>query len=460
MDEKADNRRLEIMEIAVKNSAIASQLEKEISWLNQVVDTALTLYFKNESEFDSIYAISPPEFDEDLPYAELIRHNQFGYQERIILALALLPILRPQSLDVFKIKNKNVNAEFAEFGGLMEGSKQAFIPTIETAMFILAGDSLNRRIDFIQKFTPQHKIFKGGIIEKEIDQKNWFDLPLRIHSKLLNKLLTGDEALPEFGAKFPAQEIRSKLEWEDLIVDDSVKLSLLEIEDWLKYRTLILEDWVLDGSLKKGFRALFYGPPGTGKTLAATLIGKSCNKPVFRVDLSMVVSKYIGETEKNLAGLFDMADGHDWILFFDEADALFGQRTQTKGANDRYANQEVSYLLQRIEDYNGLVILATNLKDNIDEAFSRRFQATVQFNRPGKKERELLWNNYVFSKFDLDDDIDKNQIVNDYELTGGELINILRYCSVRAAKRSEKRLNAGDILSGIKREYDKTNKTF
>lgn len=216
----------------------------------------------------------------------------------------------------------------------------------------------------------------------------------------------------------------------------------------------------MGGALKRGFRALFYGAPGTGKTMAATLLGKSTGKPVFRIDLSMIVSKYIGETEKNLGNLFDMAEDKDWILFFDEADALFGKRTQTKGSNDRHANQEVSYLLQRIEDYPGLVILATNLKDNIDDAFSRRFQVAVEFIRPGIKERRILWDNYLFSKFEFEDSFPIDQVVEEYDVTGGEIINVLRYCAIRAAKRNEKKILIDDVLSGIKREYKKVNKTL
>ena len=134
--------------------------------------------------------------------------------------------------------------------------------------------------------------------------------------------------------------------------------------------------------LKKGFRTLFCGPPGTGKTFTAGLIGTCTGKPVYRIDLSMVVSKYIGDTEKNLEQLFARAEDKGWILFFDEADAIFGKRTSVRDAHDKYANQEVSYLLQRIEDYNGLVILATNMKYNIDPGFIRRFSSILDSRSP------------------------------------------------------------------------------
>jgi len=124
---------------------------------------------------------------------------------------------------------------------------------------------------------------------------------------------------------------------------------------------------------------LFIGAPGTGKKILASLIGQQSGKEVYRIDLSMVVSKYIGETEKNLSKIFDAAEHKNWILFFDEADALFGKRTNVRDAHDKYANQEVAYLLQKIENYNGLVLLATNMKNNIDEAFTRRLQSIIHF---------------------------------------------------------------------------------
>jgi len=129
----------------------------------------------------------------------------------------------------------------------------------------------------------------------------------------------------------------------------------------------------------KNKRILFVGAPGTGKKIAASLIGQQLGIDVYRIDLSMVVSKYIGETEKNLKKIFDEAEHKNWILFFDEADALFGKRTNVRDAHDKYANQEIAYLLQRIENYNGIVILATSIKNNIDEAFKRRLQTIIHF---------------------------------------------------------------------------------
>jgi SpoVK/Ycf46/Vps4 family AAA+-type ATPase len=167
--------------------------------------------------------------------------------------------------------------------------------------------------------------------------------------------------------------------WNDLLLDKETLKQVDEIKTWLKNSSSAKPDSSLKKKPKAGYRTLFYGPAGTGKTSTAALIGKELNKPVYKVDLSMAVSKYIGETEKNLELIFAHAKDKDWILFFDEADALFGKRTEPKDSHDKYANQEVSYLLQRMEDYNGLVILATNMKSNIDKAFTRRFNSILRF---------------------------------------------------------------------------------
>ncbi len=436
-------------------------LEREFEWFESVVNASLTLYFQNECEVDSIYELSPPEFGpSNSSYAQFIEENKLGFEERIILALALIHHLKPQSLDVFLIKNQHLNCDFSEFGGVKDNSANGFVPTINTASFILSGSSLELRMQFMKNFDESHFFFKSGILKLDSEQDFSLDQALSVSNEYLHLLITGKKVLPQYNSRFPAKEISTKLDWNDLVVETIVQDQITEIMEWLKHSDLILKQWGLSKTLKSGYRALFHGPPGTGKTFAATLLGKATERPVFRVDLSMVVSKYIGETEKNLGRLFDEAENKHWILFFDEADALFGKRTQTKGANDRYANQEVAYLLQRIEDFSGLVILATNLNSNIDEAFSRRFQSMVYFPKPGAKERKKLWKNLLLKNFELENPNQLEEIAEKYELSGGEMINVLRYCAIQAAKREERTIRCNDILVGIRREYNKSNKTI
>src|SRR4029077_7397773 len=162
----------------------------------------------------------------------------------------------------------------------------------------------------------------------------------------------------------------------------STLTELDEIKQWVLHGSTLLHGWNMRHKLQPGFTSLFYGHPGTGKTLSACLLGKHCGCDVYKIDLSLIVSKYIGETEKNLGRIFDVAEHKGWILFFDEADALFGKRTRVSDSHDRFANQEISFLLQRIEEFDGVVILASNIKENIDDAFVRRFHSVVHFPMP------------------------------------------------------------------------------
>jgi len=210
--------------------------------------------------------------------------------------------------------------------------------------------------------------------------------------------------------------------------------------------------------LRPGMRSLFYGPPGTGKTLTASLLGQVTGHEVYKVDLAIVISKYIGETEKNLATLFDKAEHKNWILFFDEADSLFGKRTQVRDSHDRYANQEVSFLLQRIETFDGLVILASNLANNVDEAFSRRFEQIIHFPMPRKAERLQLWQKGLPQNIKLDADIDLAQLANRYEISGGSVMNVIRHACMKAISREQNILLLADISEGIRREFAKENR--
>jgi SpoVK/Ycf46/Vps4 family AAA+-type ATPase len=250
------------------------------------------------------------------------------------------------------------------------------------------------------------------------------------------------------------------MEWNDLFLNNHVMMQLKEIETWVTHHHKLMIEWRMEKILKPGYKSLFHGPPGTGKTTTAALLGKKTNRDVYRIDLSQMVSKYIGETEKNLAKIFDRAENKEWILFFDEADALFGKRTSTQDAHDRYANQQVSYLLQRIEDFDGLVILATNLKGNIDDAFMRRFQSIIQFPMPNTEERFKIWSNSFSASAELDKSIDLHEIAKKYEISGGAVINIIQHCSLRAMGRDSNLINQNDIIEGIRREYHKNRRTL
>ena len=287
----------------------------------------------------------------------------------------------------------------------------------------------------------------------------FFSGALVISTEYLNKFTSGVYHKPDYSMSFPAKRIATRLEWDDLVLGSDVLEELETIMGWMTHNHTLMVTWGLGKVIKPGYRSLFYGPPGTGKTLTACLIGKAVGVDVYRIDLSMVVSKYIGETEKNLANIFDQAQNKNWILFFDEADALFGKRTQTTHAHDRYANQEISYLLQRTEDFPGVVILATNLKGNIDEAFARRFQSVVYFPMPDAEQRLRLWQNTLDQNCSLSPETSLSEIAKNYELSGGAITNVVRYGAIRALQNNNEAIAGADLIKGIAKELRKEGKT-
>jgi len=254
--------------------------------------------------------------------------------------------------------------------------------------------------------------------------------------------------------------VETDLGWDDLVLDPKTSAALVPLRNYLSFSGGIEGQAGYGRYARRGYRALFHGPPGTGKTLTAGLLGRAAGRMVFRVDLSMVVSKYIGETEKNLAGLFDKAEHKGWILFFDEADALFGKRSETKDSKDRYANQEISFLLQRVEHYDGLVILATNFRNNLDKAFTRRFEAIVPFCTPGPVERVLLWQKMLPANLPPAADTDWEALARKYELSGASIANLLRHATLEAVARGDEKLSRTALLEAVRREYKKEGRMF
>ncbi len=252
-----------------------------------------------------------------------------------------------------------------------------------------------------------------------------------------------------------AERVRGKPGWDALVLPERALAALRTISIFLRHRDRVLADWgAIDGaSAPEGLTVLFAGESGTGKTMAAQVIAGELGLELFRIDLATVVSKYIGETEKNLDGIFTAAEGSNAILLFDEADALFGKRSEVRDAHDRYANVEVAYLLQRIEGYAGAVILTTNLRHNIDAAFLRRLDLLVDFPFPEALERERLWQRLLPSHA-ADEGIDLNLLAQRFKLSGGSIRNAAFLAALLAAEDGTV-LTMEHLLRAIALEYNK-----
>lgn len=435
----------------------AKALEQELTWLSELIAARLDRYF-NKARAGSLQDVKPPDLSADKSnYARFVNEHELSFAERMVLILTLCPHVRPEILDGFFARNSTYDKPFTEFGGYLGKSHKGMLPTGETALFLFGGTDIKLRLLIQYIFSGGYLFGRFNVLFLEAVEKNeprWSSR-LMMSKEYLDYFTHGNLLKPDFSPDFPARYIETKMEWDDLVLPSLTARQVDEIRDWLEHGDAIMKDPQLGKMLKPGYKCLFYGPPGTGKTLTASLLGKITNRDVYKIDLSLMVSKYIGETEKNMAKVFDQAEHQDWILFFDEADALFGARTETKSSNDRFANQEVAYLLQRIEDFPGVVILASNLKDNIDSAFSRRFQSSIHFPMPEKAERKKLWMQSFSEVIPLDESIDLSEVAEKYPLSGGLMMNVIRYCSLMTIKNKEKTISSTYLETGIRREMEK-----
>jgi SpoVK/Ycf46/Vps4 family AAA+-type ATPase len=254
-----------------------------------------------------------------------------------------------------------------------------------------------------------------------------------------------------------ADKIEPRRGFEDLVLPELQRQQLREIALQVEYRTRVYEDWGFGAKLSrgKGISVLFSGPSGTGKTMAAEVLAGCLDLDLYRIDLAGVVSKYIGETEKNLRRLFDAAEESGAILFFDEADALFGKRSEVRDSHDRFANIEINYLLQRMEEYRGLAILATNRRSLLDPAFLRRLRFLVEFPFPAAADRVRIWKG-VFPAQAQVDGLDYH-FLGRLEIAGGNISNIALNAAFRASSE-DRPVNMQDVLAATRQEYDKIDK--
>ncbi|OQP60572.1 AAA family ATPase [Niastella vici] len=433
-------------------------LPAELTFLRQLIQYRIALLQGIEQE----QPVFPQPATWELNMVAFAKQHRLEAEAIILLWIALAPHIKAALFDEAIMDALKEPTDLPVMGGVRGKNARSFLPTGDTVLFLLAGENYQHRFRLHQLFDADHFFAKNRILWLE-------EVPagepitsgrLVLSQEYAELFTTGKLTRPHFSASFPAKLMQTELEWDDLVLSEEIMQQVKELEQWIYHGEVLMNDWGMRDRLKKGYRVLFHGAPGTGKTLTASLLGKYTGRDVYRIDLSMVVSKYIGETEKNLEHLFARAEAKNWILFFDEADALFGKRTGVKEAHDKYANQEVSYLLQRVEDFDGLVILASNMKNNIDDAFIRRFNTIIRFTLPAEDDRALIWKKSFPRHIAFSDGMDIPALVKKYELTGGNIINIVQYACLKALEKDRSSISLDDVLNGIKREMHKEGKPF
>jgi SpoVK/Ycf46/Vps4 family AAA+-type ATPase len=256
-----------------------------------------------------------------------------------------------------------------------------------------------------------------------------------------------------------ARRVVTPYSWDDIVLPQDQVGMLYEITATLRHRRTVYETWGFDGKLSggKGLVVLFAGPSGTGKTMAASIVARDLGLELYALDLAGVVSKYIGETEKNLDRIFGAARQSNAVLFFDEADSIFGKRSEVKDAHDRYANIEVGYLLQQLESYDGVVVLATNLRKNMDDAFVRRLHYAIEFPFPEEQDRLRIWQGAFPKDAPLSDDVDLAFLARQFKLAGGNIRNIALASAFMAAEDGGA-IGMVHLARATRREYQKLGK--
>lgn len=430
-----------LSEQAVHEQAVLA----ELSWLETLIEARLAHSIDAKSK---VFPLTMPhDHDKTSALGALIADADLDTPARCVLALALAQFVNPVILEPLFAQDKPGKQAFARSGGqtLTRGVLQ---PSTETALYLIAGTDTALRVASMKLFEPDHSLSQraGVKLVKAVTKQpgDHLDIPLQ----RVVALCKGVAARPDKRRNFPARRLTSGLSWNDLILPASVMDTLDHILAWLQHRDEILEGWGLAHRFGRGYAALFSGPSGTGKTLTATLLGQRTGQDVFRIDLSLVGSTNIRETRKTFKQIFDRAEERNWILFFDEADALFAARTSASAAHDRYANQEVSYLLQRIEEYQGLVILATHSRSSIDNVIARRIQIAVPFSQPKQPERLRLWRN-ILARLPMEPDVDIEALAQTYELSGASIVSVVRHAAISAKRNKTSVLTNEDIEAAI-----------
>jgi SpoVK/Ycf46/Vps4 family AAA+-type ATPase len=313
---------------------------------------------------------------------------------------------------------------------------------------------IRRALDLARGFTGWQRVVNGNGNNAQTGR----DVPIRVKLQT-DALYKACYQQVQHKLEKKATRIEPRYEWDDIILPPEQKDQLRNACNQVKYRSVVYGDWGFEKKLAygKGLSMLFAGPPGTGKTMSAQVVARELQLELYKIDLSQVISKYIGETEKNLHEIFQEAQLSNAVLFFDETDALFGKRSEVKDSHDKYANIETAYLLQKMEEYQGITVLATNLLGNIDEAFLRRINYIIKFPFPDAEYREKIWQSMFPPEAPLSEDMDFKYVAAKFEIAGGNIKNVAVSAAFLAAEAGSP-IRMRHILHSLRHELQKSGK--
>ncbi len=388
---------------------------------------------------------------------ELLSGYNNSFIEYLLVSVGFTAWFRPKSLNKLAKHKPDTDEVYSETGLIYNKATNKFLPTLQTALFLLAGTNITRQA-YYHSILLDHPFFKDQILHlRRPSTFNNFpnEYILEFDLAYYNYLLNGKKPRLDASPDFPASLLETEKDFDDLVLKEHTRTQLDTVMNYASNRSGLFSREGVSDKIKPGLIAMLYGPPGTGKTFTVSVMSKKLGIDAYRIDLSRVISKYIGETEKNLEKIFERLSDKNCILFFDEADALFGKRTDVSDSKDRYANQEVAYLLQRVENFPGLVILASNFKQNLDTAFKRRILVSVYLPPPDKDERLIMWNNSMPEYFKYIPEDLPELLAEKHSFTGANIANIIKLSCIHAESRNSNEITIDIMEPFIKQEYHK-----
>lgn len=437
--------------------ANSQDLAKELNWFRQILDTRLKLYSGQDADHNSIYDINPPDLTASTSnWAQFIQDNNMEVAERLAILLALVAKIAPQLLDVLWVKNTQFGRPFTEFGGLRDAAQKGFTPTLETLYFLLAGRDLSLRLELAKMLLPSAFLIKEGVLKLQSisDHPSPLNQVLYISEEHLARFTHGEELTQSFRKGFPAELLSTSLNRANLFLSPRTLDSLDEISRWMVHGQSLREDFQMEGKFRPGYRALFYGGPGTGKRLAATILGNEGGQKVYRLELAMLISKSTTAAEQMVTQVFQEAERNNWILFIEEADIIM-KKHSTNMLDEAYPSPEIAFLQQRIERFDGLIILTSNITEDIDDRFTSQFDGVVFFPMPRTSDRQQLWNQGLPTGLNWGADVIISNIASSNDLSGGSIMNVIRFASLVTLERGSTEITEQSILQGIRLEKRK-----
>lgn len=434
-------------------------LKNELQWLKQVMLYQISIHLRSKG----VKAVgmtdnfpSPPVLEHQDAFDSFVSENKLSTEERLLLILGLSVHQQFDFFEPFIRDSFRKPIIYPDLGLSYQGSyHKGFIPTGETVLFLLSKPD-QPNMEFVEElFNESQFLIKHNILWLEKRQDDLAPLSgyLAVNPLFLNQVENKKIALSGLFQELPVQLLYSPLNDDELVLDNHARKQLQQLQSSINQHRHAKPE-KNEALAEKGILAVFAGDKGTGKTLAAILTGKKTGHALYRIDMSLVASKYIGETEKNLSQLFRAAEKNSWILYFDEADALFGKRTNVKDAHDRYANQEISYLLQQIDKQKLIIIISVSTKSILDKELLDRCDAVIHFQSPTTKVMYRLWKRALPQSDILNNPSDKvlQSISKHFDIPAGIIPSVVQGCVEDCFKRKHIRITSAQIISGIQRE--------